>query len=128
MGQRQNIILLIFLIIIFFIFTLNNIEDKNISNNVDKSQFKIMYKKGTIVTCPSNNKPLYEILKDIYPYDVVRASFFKGIEGNNSPIAGEIVGESSSCKNNPFKTSSNRVLCIHTSKGWMMYNKLCEMQ
>jgi len=127
MGQKQNIILLIFLIIIFFIFTLNNVEDKKMSNNISKNQLKIMYKKGTIVTCPSNNKPVYEISKDIYPYDVVRASFFKGIEGNNNPIAGEIVGESSNCKNNPFKTSSNRVLCIHTSEGWMRYNKLCEL-
>lgn len=127
MDQRQNIILLIFLIIIFFIFALNNMDDKKISNNVDNSQLKIMYKKGTIVTCPSNNKPVYEISKDIYPYDIVRASYFKGIGDNLNPVAGEIVGASTNCKTNPFKTASNRVICIHTLKGWMRYDKACDI-
>lgn len=117
-GYDFVIFLLLFcvgLIIGIIIETMTN--NNHSKNNTEKK--KILLQKNSEITCPESNNSVYTLVNDVFSGEVVYASNFKGINKITDPVAGEVIGESSRCKINPFVTNQNIVYCIHTKNGWI---------
>lgn len=44
--------------------------------------------KGEIITC-LNGHPMFMVLDDLFPGDIIRSGFFKGLNGLSNPVEGE---------------------------------------
>jgi hypothetical protein len=48
--------------------------------------------KGEIVTCP-NGHPMFKVLRDLLPHDIIRSDSFQGLNGLHNPRTGERLDE-----------------------------------
>lgn len=85
----------------------------------DNTERKLLLKKDSIITCPTDNREVYKVTENIFSGDAIKASQFEGIKKQKSPQIGDLVGANTGCDLNPFYSIYNVVYCIHTNQGWI---------
>lgn len=76
--------------------------------NIDVNAKEVILKKGTVLTCPSDNVPVLKLVSDIEKYQVVTdVNLYKSLIDNYQFI-----------HHNQMPCSVFYSGCLHTSEGW----------